>query len=169
MRPSLSIASVALASAMLGACTGWDWDKFARLPIVCPSSVFLEPSLLGQGLVRFRPYVQNHGIDDNTDPFTVVMRVTSASGGSAPVQVLGLTYIPNTSTIPGTHLVPGKTAGPEVELTSTMGLGSWTTRYNPQATYAVTLDFKSLNAAVDLASDSCRHLGPMNFKGGQPV
>jgi hypothetical protein len=169
MRLSPSIASVAFASSMLAGCTGWNWDKFARLPIVCPSSVFLDPSLLGQGIVRFRPYVQNRGIDDNTDPFTVVMRVTRASGGSAPVLVLGLTYIPNTLTIPGTHAVPGKSGGPEVELTSTMGLGSWTTRYDAQAIYSVTLDFKSSNAAIDLASDSCRRLGPVNFKGGQPV
>jgi hypothetical protein len=169
MRPLLSIAAVAFASTTLAGCTGFNWDKFARLPIVCPSSVFIEPSLLRQGLVRFRPYVQNRGIDDNKDPFTVHMLVKRASGGGAPAPVLGLNYVPNTLTIPGTNGVPGKTAGPEVELTTTTGLGSSTTPYDPNATYSVTLDFKSTNAAIDLASDGCRHLGPLNFRGGQPV
>ena len=168
MRLSLSLALAGLASTTLSACAGFNWDKFAGLPVVCPSSVFLDPSLLGQGVVRFRPYVQNRGIDDNTAPFTVAMGVTRAIGGGAPVSVLTLTYVPNTLTIPGTHAVPGKTAGPEVELTTTTGLGSSTTRYDPQATYAVTLDFKSSDAAIDLASDGCRHLA-VRFKGGQPV
>jgi hypothetical protein len=170
MRLSHSIAFAGLASATLSSCSQEDWAKFwnsfGSLPVVCPSSVYLDPSLLPQGSIRFRPYVQNKGVDDNTVPFTVTMKVMR-SGATAPV--LTIPYIPNGKTIPGTHAVSGVKAGPEVELTSASSVASWNTRYDPQATYSVTLDFKSTNDGLNLASDTCKHLGPVNFKGGNPV
>src|SRR5438067_2519703 len=108
MRPSLSIAFAGFASVMLTACSWEDWakfwDAFGSLPIVCPSSVYLDPSLMGQGLIRFRPYVQNRGVKDNTEPFTVTMKVVRTG---ATVPVLNIPWIPNGKTIPGTHAVSG--------------------------------------------------------------
>lgn len=167
MRLSLSLACAGLVSITLGGCAGFNWNKFAGLPIICPSSIDFDPTLMSQGLIRFRPHVENRGADDNKTPFDVYMRVTRFAGGSA-VEVLKHTYIPNGMTITGTHAEPGVKAGPEVELITTNTLGPRTIAYDRSALYLVTLDFKSSDAAIDLASDGCRHL-EARFRGGQPV
>lgn len=166
MRSPYSILLAGLASTLLGSCAGWNWDPFFRLPVVCPSSVILDRTLMPQGRIQFRPYVQNRGVDDLHEPFNLYMTVTR-TGFSAPVY--GNTYIPNGKVIPGTHAVPGKTAGPEIELTSASTLTPFNLAYDPNGTYGVTLRFKSPNPAVDAASEGCRQLGPVNFKGGVPV
>ena len=167
MRHSLSIAVAGLASLTLSGCEGFNWDRFAGLPIVCPSSIDVDSTLIPQGLIRFRPHVENRGVDDNKAPFDVYMRVTRFSGGTA-VEVLKHNYISNGVTIFGTHAMPGVKAGPEVELLTTNTLGPRTTAYDRSALYLVTLDFKSSDPAIDLAGDTCRHL-EARFKGGLPA
>ena len=172
MTTSHSFAIAGLAFLALASCTADDLrpvvQAIGNAPMVCPSAVELDDSV-GPQFVKFRPFVENRGVNDNTKTFTVSMHIVGTLAGQV-IEDRILMYTGNgVGVIKGTGGVPGVTAGPRVELTSTTNSPSRNVPYNPEATYAVTLDFKSSEDVLTDISASCAHLGPVNFKGGQPI
>jgi hypothetical protein len=90
--------------------------------------------------------------------------VTRQSDGATVQKLL---FGSPTTPIAGTHAAMGVTAGPEVELTTTITLAARAFKNDPAQTYGVTLTINSSDSTFNTASQDCRQLGPVKFKNGQ--
>lgn len=160
-----------LAGLSISACTAKEITDavvgVASLPRVCPSAVEVDTALQPYRL-RFDPFVENRGVKDSTTAFTLDMVVTVNRGGT-DVVVQSLPFISPYSPIIGTHAAAGVAAGPPVELTATSSLASRSFSYDPAETYRVTLNVHSNDSTFNIANKDCHTLGPISFKGGQPL
>ena len=158
---SLHTFLVGLAGLSLSACSANQVIAIASLPRVCPSAVRAD---LKAGAITFYPVVENRGVNDATTPFRVYMRVAIGTNGGTR----NLVWAGPTAPMIGTHAAPGVSAGPPVELTTTiLTLASRTFAYDPQQTYTVTLVIWSADDTFNTANQDCQWFGPVSFKGGE--
>ena len=132
---------------------------------ICPSAVKVDPALQPQR-ISFDPYVENRGVNPSTKPFTVSMTVARAKSNSGSQTLIFSS--PNEAII-GTEGVAGRTAGPPTKLSTTNTLATRSMAYDPTDTYTVDLYLNSNDENFNIASQDCQHLGPLKFRGGQPI